>query len=38
MWIDRVAYIGPYEITRMWAQILVFIPKFEEGGKVLVRD
>jgi hypothetical protein len=34
----NAAYIGPYEITKIERPDLVFIPKFEVGSKVLVRD
>jgi hypothetical protein len=29
--------MGPYEITRIEGPNLVFIPKFEVGGKVFVK-
>jgi hypothetical protein len=32
------AYVIPYEITRIEGPYLVFIPKFEIGGKELVID
>jgi hypothetical protein len=31
-------YINPYEITIIEGPNLVFIPKFEEGGKLFVTD
>jgi hypothetical protein len=34
----EVTYVGPYEITRIEGPNLIFIPKFQVGGKVLVRD
>jgi hypothetical protein len=30
-------YIGPYKITRIEGPNLVLIPKFEVGGKVILR-
>jgi hypothetical protein len=34
----EAAYVNPYEISRIEGPNLVFIPKFEEGGKVLEKD
>jgi hypothetical protein len=34
----EAAYVGLYEIMRIEGPNLVFIPKFDEGGKEYVRD